>query len=519
MKKVIKALFVCAVITAVFAGCKSKQVQTPKDRVFETATPAVLERITIVSDTGKNDFITTPVAAHVKTAQQSWGDFSNKHAPDPYYEKCSITVGGETYSGQVKVRGNWTTNYDKKSLRIKFDKKQNLFGLNEGRKFKNWVLLSCYKDASFLRDAAAFTMFRTMFPDYYTSDCKLVELEANGEYFGIYLLVEQQETKEGRINITEAKEDSTNTDIGYLIEFDNYYKNEAPNEQFEIDYIGKIKNYYGETACADITKGYTIKSDIYSKEQHDFIAAYMNNLWRICYNAAYNDQYYRFNDSYELEQYTPSGTTKDQQAKNCVAQVIDLVSLADTYIFNEIVCDPDLYYSSFFMDIDFGQGKDHLLRFEAPWDFDSTMGNKRFCGDCYDNFKGCEAGSMFAGKGQPNVDGSLYWNKSYMNPWMVIFINCPWFQELVKAQWAKINQKELKSEIDTLIASYTGSREFTAAFEATRQKWGIGLKGAIDELNETTKAASQASQTSSAAYLNDWLYDRIDAVDTIIKGL
>lgn len=43
---------------------------------------------------------------------------------------------------QLKARGNWTLNYPKKTLRIKFEKKQNLLGLNGGREYKNWVLLA-----------------------------------------------------------------------------------------------------------------------------------------------------------------------------------------------------------------------------------------------------------------------------------------------------------------------------------------------------------------------------------------
>jgi len=36
--------------------------------------------------------------------------------------------------------------------------------------------------------------------------------------------------------------------------------------------------------------------------------------------------------------------------------VLDVDSLADMYIFNELVCDPDIYLTSFFMDIDFAEG-------------------------------------------------------------------------------------------------------------------------------------------------------------------
>ena len=69
----------------------------------------------------------------------SWWDFSNKDKPDPWYEECVISTENSDGSvlldgtaAQVKVRGNWTTNYAKKSFRIKFDKKQTMLGLNNG---------------------------------------------------------------------------------------------------------------------------------------------------------------------------------------------------------------------------------------------------------------------------------------------------------------------------------------------------------------------------------------------------
>ena len=61
------------------------------------------------------------------------------------YAKCSVTLtdGEKTdlndVSGKVKIRGNYTSTYPKRPLRIKFDKKQNMGGLNDGQKFKNWV--------------------------------------------------------------------------------------------------------------------------------------------------------------------------------------------------------------------------------------------------------------------------------------------------------------------------------------------------------------------------------------------
>lgn len=475
-----------------------------------------LIKIVSTQNGGSNAFITEPVAAHVKEAQQSWFDFSNVDKPDPYYEKCEITVDGATYAGQVKVRGNWTTNYPKKSLRIKLDKKQNILGLNNGNKFKNWVLLACYKDSSFLRDAAAFTMFKAMFPSYYSSDCRLVEVEANGEYLGVYLLAEQQEIKKDRIDLTEPSDEDPNaTNIGYLIEFDSYYYTEKPEEQFEIDYIGKIEDSEG-TKLRNLQAGYTIKSDINDKAQHDFIAGYMNKVWEICYRAAYKKTYYRFNSSYELEKYTPEGANDDAKAQNCIAQVLDLESLANMYIFNELICDPDLYLTSFFMTVDLGEGKDHRVRFEAPWDSDSAMGNKRFCANSPDNFNG-DIKTSFAGRGQPDVNGSFGEGKRG-NPWMVVFVKSGWFKKLVKEQWKKLDTKKVLAQVNKLIDE-NSSASYQAVYELTRSKWGIAQNGAMDELCEASRKAALSSQAESAAYLKKWISDRFKAVENIIKKL
>lgn len=484
--------------------------------VSESAAKLPVIKIESTENNHNIEFASLPIAHHVKDAQRSWNDLSNVNVPDPWYEKCKITAideDGNTTSvsetdAEVKVRGNWTTNYDKKSLRIKFDKKQNMLGLNTANgndgKYKNWVLLAGWKDASLLRDASGLKMFKTLFPEYYASDCKLVEVYINDVYWGVYLLAEQQETKSGRIAITEAEKNSTNTDIGYLIEFDQYYTSEVSEEVFTIDYRGEIKDYYG-TTLIDPQAGYTIKSDVYSTEQRDFIAGYMNKLWKLCREAAYNKKYYKFNDEFNLVEYTPAGDTDDEKCRNCISEVIDIKSLADMYIFNELICDPDLYLTSFFMNIDFAEGKDHKLRFEAPWDFDSTMGNKRHIAN---------AQGMFAGKVQQNVNYDAA-TEGYANPWMVIFIKQAWFQNLVKSEWADRNSDSAKNTvcnfIDDSVTNYGTRLEFN------RTKWGDPRENG--ELNQDSSLAAATSQAYSATYLKDWLTARFTAVNTLINSL
>ena len=471
-------------------------------------------RINSTKNGGSNDFVSEPVAKHVVEAQMSWWDFSNKDKPEPWYEECAISTedssGAVLLDGvvaQVKVRGNWTTNYAKKSLRIKFDKKQAMLGLHENQKYKNWVLLACWKDASLMRDAVAFEMFNKMFPQLYGSQGKLVDVYINDEYWGVYLLAEQQEIKEGRIEITEAEKNYTGTDIGYLIEFDSYYTTEDKNEQFTIDYqnvegFEGIKGYDNQRIKEQLQRGYTIKSDVYDEAQKNFIQNYMNNLWKICYSAAYKNKYYKFTDDFELEEFVPDGATQDEKCQNCISKIIDLKSLADIYIFNEIVCDPDIYLTSFFMDIDFGKDGDKLLKFEAPWDFDSTMGNKRHCA----NGRG-----MFAGVTGYEVN---YERQGTGNPWMFVFIRCGWFQKLVKSEWDAVKKTDPAGTAEYLILSYA---DCASSFENNRARWGTPSQDM--ELCEASSAAAATSQKASAEYLRDWLRIRIANVDEIIRGL
>ena len=65
------------------------------------------------------DFVTKPVAKHVSKSIASWSP-GYRMPPEPYYEECTVTVtdtdGSRLISAapaDVKVRGNWTTNYEK----------------------------------------------------------------------------------------------------------------------------------------------------------------------------------------------------------------------------------------------------------------------------------------------------------------------------------------------------------------------------------------------------------------------
>ncbi len=100
--------------------------------------------------------------------------------------------------GGIRLRGNSTLGYPKKAYRIKFDKKQSLFGLE---KAKNWVLLAEYIDPSNLHNHAALTLASSMPGIAFTATPIKVNVYLNGAYQGMYTLCEQIQENKGRMDI------------------------------------------------------------------------------------------------------------------------------------------------------------------------------------------------------------------------------------------------------------------------------------------------------------------------------
>ncbi len=149
-----------ALAALVLCSCSASKKPDTNNKTSAGSLP-VLSIETVSKESNVLDFVNEPVAKHVSELIASWTP-NYKMPPEPYYEDCLITLkdtGGNTVldssEAMVKVRGNWTTTYDKKPLRLKFTEKQSLLGLNDGAEQRNWLLLAEYKDGSMLRNRAA----------------------------------------------------------------------------------------------------------------------------------------------------------------------------------------------------------------------------------------------------------------------------------------------------------------------------------------------------------------------------
>lgn len=434
----------------------------------------------------------------------------NHDVPEYDYVDATVTVSNcdgyelNSVAASVKVRGNYSSTYPKRPIRIKFDKKQKMCGLNGGEKFKNWVLLAEYKDSSMLRNSVAFYLGNSILESegYYCSDFRYVEVYLNGTYNGLYVLCEQQESKEGqnRIDLPEAldPDDEENADnpnlknvkIGYLIEYDGYYFNEKDLERFTIEYGVLQRESSGKYTPSQ--KGFTIKSDVYYVEQRNFIKKCVQNIWDIVYDATYGDHYdltknpfYTLNANGEKVKDTSIKTTRE-----AVEKVIDVKSLVDVYIINEICEDMDIGWSSFYMSLDMSDSGNRKLTFVAPWDFDSALGNIVTAND-----------SLFGA----NSD----------NPWLTVLVKQGWFWTHVDAKWNALKTAGTFDGVIGMIDYYANS--YASYYATNFNKWKECMGNKIED-SQTNLTYTFKTQKDSANYLKTWLQERITNLDRLFSA-
>lgn len=331
------------------------------------------------------------------------------------------------YAG-IRVRGNSTAFYgdvdkilkNQVPYRIKFDKKTNMMGLNDGAKCKSWVLLKSQWNV--VPDYMAFELAKAIMDgEYYSSDCTFAYVYVNKVFKGLYLLCEQNQINKNRVDLPEHEEGYTGTDIGYFLELDNY-ASENPY-WFSMDYSNETLTDLEGTTRKLVPAEYTIKNEIYSQEQVDFISKYLSNVYKIMIQAIKYEKYYTFDDNYNLI----DASKIYDNAYDTINAVVDIKSVVDMYILYEICHDYDCGEGSFYMAVDFsGKSGYDRLTFTAPWDFNWA-------------YSDASTGSYYAGAFNDMSFVNQYGDRT--NPWFVLLMGTDWFTELVKEKWTELNSE------------------------------------------------------------------------------
>ncbi len=321
------------------------------------------------------------------------------------YQGATVSVSGAVYdecnfeslTAQIKCRGNFTFSVEKKSYRIKFDEKINLF--NQGRgPAKSWVLLAEHCDQSFLRNHLTFSLATLLDKIAYVSSSSFVHLEINGIPQGIYHLAEQHQVQENRVNINE---DPEIVDTDYFIEWDAY----AGDEGLE----------YGVYWFNCEGNNFLVKSSYMTPEKCGFLQQYFLKTSNALISG----------DRTNIEKY------------------INIDSFVDMYILQETVKNIDVGWSSFFL-VKSANGK---ISCTCPWDFDLSLGNDyRLDDGAYENLY---VGNSEYALGHRRLDQG--------NEWFCYLMQNQWFVDIVIDRWNEVYpamQELAISEIDRILTCF-----------------------------------------------------------------
>ena len=465
------------------SGSKESSTSVPSVTSSQPDTKPYVESVPEIRFTSNNaseiDFATKATKSDLSRPEVS-GKFTVTNCPDSF-KKTDL-------EGTMKVRGNQTAGWAKKGFRIKFGGKTNLLGLNNGNKYKKWVLLADAKDTTLVRTALGLYVSRGVVSDgdnVWVSDYTPVNVYLNDQYWGFYYLCEQKEVKEGRVNLQEVPETSKSINIGYCFELDHYADSAGSQGEasemakgidgdptFRMKYSPKMEQGRpsGPLAAGQICT-YTMLSDITdgpgtehvqadytsvdsrtgvpnsnaqktsNSNQLTFIRDRMEALYQVLYSAAIDKKAKEINDSNEV-------INSSKTIQQVMEQHFNLKSWVDGYIINAFSCPPDLGYSSFYMSYDNTTNGDHQLRYDVPWDFDSNFGNRN-------NF-------------YVDAGGDTYVENTY-NTWLYLLSKLSFFVNMVKTKWNQIREAKLFENMFKMMNEHFEKHD--GDIQRNHQKW------------------------------------------------
>lgn len=196
----------------------------------------------------------------------------------------------------------------------------------------DWVLYGPFLDRSLIRNRLVYDVSREILS--WAPDTRYCEVFLDGEYQGLYLMIEPVTNEENRLNMFNFGLVSGQT--AYLLKRDR-----DNTEENEIDSYGTIN---GKTSY-QLSISYPTPSRL-TKKQYQWIENDINDFERVLYSDQFDDPNYGY------------------------AAYIDVQSFVDYYIINELTLTTDAGYLSTLVYKDIG-GK--LKR--TVWDFNNSFNN------------------------------------------------------------------------------------------------------------------------------------------------
>ncbi|MBQ3068668.1 MAG: CotH kinase family protein, partial [Clostridia bacterium] len=299
------------------------------------------------------------------------------------YVDTAITIlGADVYGGSdlyaatggIKLRGTSTMGYDKKPYRIKFDSKQNVFGLG---KAKSWVLLANYLDPAAIRNDVAYSFgarlsamtAETTGFQVYVPRTRPVEVYLNGEYQGLYDLGDHIQVDSTRIDIDESGDEFDDNgvqlfpegNVGYYLEIEDGSR-VIPEWHNEQAYYVTIENTGGTGTGTLYTGNLSSSGNAETAGTGTLDTLYV----QIKTPEVPSEEQIAYIQDY-LQTVNDLILAKDET----VFDYIDMDGFIDWYLINEVFKNTD---SGFLSSVKLFKDKDGKLFMGPVWDFDIGAG-------------------------------------------------------------------------------------------------------------------------------------------------
>lgn len=246
----------------------------------------------------------------------------------------------------IETRGSSSQSWSKKQYAVEtwsavnIDTAVSLMGLP---KETDWILNAPFIDRSLMRDVLAYDLYRRM--GRYASRTRFCELFLNGQYKGVYILMEKIKRDRWRVNISKADSTAVSGDAltgGYIFKIDK--EDGAQRDGF----FSKYRPVNGANRRVYYQYHYPSSEKI-TPAQKAYLRSYVNTFEDMMYSSNYNDP------------------------KTGYPKWINVDSFVDFFIISEVSKNVDCYRLSTFMYKD-RDSKDPLLYMGPIWDYNLAFG-------------------------------------------------------------------------------------------------------------------------------------------------
>ena len=310
----------------------------------------------------------------------------------------------------IEIRGAISQYEDKKSygfeIRDTNDSLSNksIVGLPKN---DDWILYGPMSDKSLIRNVLTYALSNQM--GKYASRGKFVEVEINGNYKGLYVLMEKLKQDKGRIAIKKLDKDDNSPEKisgGYILKIDKT--------------AGKSNNFSDYNDQNSFISKYDSKGNLSDKSKIHYLYEYPKAKNITPQQKSYISQYI-----HDFEKTIASNSSQDY------LKYMDMDSFVDYFILTEFIQNNDGYRISNFLQKD----RDGKLAMGAIWDCDLAYGPENtFCGGMEkDNW--VFRYNQFCGSDQWLVP--FWWEK---------LLQDPTFKNKVNVRWKSLRKSVLSEE-------------------------------------------------------------------------